>query len=101
MRVNLLGIAYSITKGGHAHAVKDINHNKWSYQNIERHIFNFGHSNYMLAWYKNGEDKCKWMVNDKDAYEVYQYANEMKCVVNLYVDDFVKGIVWLNVEDKE
>ncbi|KAI5401315.1 hypothetical protein KIW84_065967 [Lathyrus oleraceus] len=33
------------------------------------------------------------MVNDNYAYEVYKYAIEMKCVVHLYVEHFVKGIV--------
>ncbi|CAI8599697.1 unnamed protein product [Vicia faba] len=58
-------------------------------------------SKYSLWWYKNDEDKYKRMVNDKNVDEIYKYAIETKCVMNLYVDHFMKDIIRINVEEDE
>lgn len=59
-----------------------------------RDINDLDPSKYRFWWYKNDEDKYKRMVNDK---EVYEYMNEMKCVVNLYVDLPVRSEVGVNM----
>ncbi|KAI5429987.1 hypothetical protein KIW84_034532 [Lathyrus oleraceus] len=41
------------------------------------------------------------MVNDKDVDKVYKYTNETKCVVHLYVDHSVRGVVGVTVEEDE
>lgn len=41
------------------------------------------------------------MMNDKDANEVYKYVNEMKYVAQLYVDYSYRGLVGVNVKEKE
>ncbi|CAL5185333.1 unnamed protein product [Lathyrus oleraceus] len=68
---------------------------------ILKEISDLDHSKYMLCWYKNDENKCNRMVNDKDVNYIYKYSIEMKCVVHLYVDHYVKDIVGINVEEDE
>ena len=69
---------------------------KWSFfeaTGILKDISDLNHSKYKLWWYKNDEKKYKRIVNDNDVEEVYKYAIKMKCLVHLYVDHSIKGIV--------